>query len=147
MGRAAALHDPGNARLPQRYCGRQLASRGSLIAQPTLLRSFRSARPHRVALHPLDTKHPAIRETPRVIARTHGEPARHSAALTTAEITRLVDTCLDNHAGLRDRAMLLLGLAGGLRSSKLVAPDVEQFLPMQAGFRVTITRAKMDNVG
>jgi hypothetical protein len=39
VGRAETLHEPGNARLRQRYCIRQPASRGSLIAQPTLLGS------------------------------------------------------------------------------------------------------------
>lgn len=53
-----------------------------------------------------------IRETLRGIARTHGEPARRSAALTTEEIKRLVATCGADLTGLRDHALLLLGFAG-----------------------------------
>ena len=74
------------------------------------LRPF--ARAHRIALHPLDAKHPAIRETLRGIARTHSEPGRRSAALATAEIKRLAGVCGDDFAGVRDRALLLIGFAG-----------------------------------
>lgn len=67
--------------------------------------------------------HPAIRETLQGIGRTHGKPARHAAALTSVEIKRLVETCADNTAGLRDRALFLVGFVGALRRSELVALD------------------------
>jgi len=67
-----------------------LADAGRGYALSTLRRRVAAiARAHRIAKQPLDTRHPAIRETLRGIARTHGEPPRRSAALTTAEIKRL----------------------------------------------------------
>ena len=45
--------------------------------------------PRDVAGHPLDTKHPAIRETLRGIGRKHGSPSRRAAAITTAEVRKL----------------------------------------------------------
>src|SRR5271165_7600600 len=79
---------------------------------------------HQSAGHPLDTKHPAIRETLRGIARKHGAPARRSAALTTAEVKRLSRACGTDLAGARDRALFLVGFAGALRRSELVALGV-----------------------
>src|SRR5208337_4522346 len=77
-----------------------------------------------IAGHPLDTKHPAIRETLRGIGRKHGSPARRAAALTTAEIRKLCRACGAGLAGARDRALFLLGFAGALRRSELVGLDV-----------------------
>jgi integrase len=105
------------------------------------------ARAHRIAKHPLDTRHPAIRETLRGIARTHGQPARRSAALTTAEIRRLVETCGVDLAGVRDRALLLIGFAGALRRSELVGLDLEHVTWTRQGMRLLIVRSKTDKAG
>jgi hypothetical protein len=66
--------------------GAYLAAAGLGYALPTLRRRVAAiAREHRMAKQPLDTRHPAIRETLRGIARTHGEPPRRSAAIATEE--------------------------------------------------------------
>jgi integrase len=128
--------------------GAYLAAAGLGYALPTLRRRVAAiARAHRIAKHPLDTRHPAIRETLRGIARAHGEPPRRSAALTTTEIKRLVDVCGDDFAGLRDRALLLLGFAGALRRSELVGIDVEHVRSASSGLRLLIPRSKSDSAG
>ena len=128
--------------------GAYLAAAGLGYALPTLRRRVAAiARAHRIAKQPLDTRHPAIRETLRGIARTHGEPARRSAALTTDEVKRLVATCGSDLAGRRDRALLLLGFAGALRRSELVGLDVEHVSPAPLGLRLLITRSKTDKAG
>ena len=128
--------------------GAYLAAAGLGYALPTLRRRVAAiARAHRIAKQPLDTRHPAIRETLRGIARTHGEPARRSAALTTDEIRRLVEVCGDDLAGLRDRALLLIGFAGALRRSELVGLDVAHIRPTTAGLRLMIPRSKTDAAG
>ena len=74
--------------------GAYLAAAGEGYALPTLRRRVAAiARACGVAGHPLDTKHPAIRETLRGIGRKHGAPARRSAALTTAEVKKLSRAC------------------------------------------------------
>lgn len=128
--------------------GAYLAAAGLGYALPTLRRRVAAiARAHRIARQPLDTRHPAIRETLRGIARTHGEPARRSAALTTEDIRRLVASCGDDLAGLRDRALLLIGFAGALRRSELVGLDVARVSPTPAGLRLLIPRSKSDKTG
>src|ERR1700677_4371613 len=105
--------------------GAYLAAVGEGYALPTLRpRLAAIARACGVAGHPLDTKHPAIRETLRGIGRKHGTPARRAAALTTAEIKKLGRACGQDLAGLRDRALFLLGFAGAMRRSELVALDL-----------------------
>jgi hypothetical protein len=60
--------------------GAYLADAGRGYALSTLRRRVAAiARAHRIAKQPLDTRHPAIRETLRGIARTHGEPPRGRA--------------------------------------------------------------------
>ena len=97
--------------------------------------------------HPLDTKHPAIRETLRGIARKHGVPARRAAALTTAEIKRLIRACGNDLAGERDRALFLVGFAGAMRRSELVGLDVEHVTWTTDGMKLLIERSKTDAEG
>ncbi len=123
--------------------GAYLAAAGLGYALPTLRRRVAAiARAHRMAKQPLDTRHPAIRETLRGIARTHGEPPRRSAALATEDIKRLIATCGTDLAGLRDRALLLLGFAGALRRSELVGLDLAHLRPTPLGMRLLIARSK-----
>jgi integrase len=120
--------------------GAYLAAAGEGYALPTLRRRVAAiARACGVAGHPLDTKHPAIRETLRGIGRMHGAPARRSAALTTAK--KLSRACETGLAGARDRALFLVGFAGALRRSELVALDVEHVTWMNAGMRLLIERS------
>ena len=97
--------------------------------------------------HRLDTGHPAIRETLRGIGRRHGAPQRRAAALATAEVRKLVAACRGDLAGLRDRALLLLGYAAALRRSELVGLDVGDVAFAKRGLVVTIRRSKSDREG
>jgi hypothetical protein len=58
---------------------------------------------------------PAIRTTLQGVARQHGSRRRQAAALTSTELKKLVAVCGGDTAGLRDRALLLVGFAGALR--------------------------------
>ena len=97
--------------------------------------------------HPLDTKHPAIRETLRGIGRKHGTPSRRVGRLTTAEVKRLSGACGTDLAGARDRALFLLGFAGALRRSEFVALDVEHVTWTNHGMKLLIERSKTDTEG
>jgi integrase len=128
--------------------GAYLAAAGEGYALPTLRRRVAAiARACGVAGHPLDTKHPAIRETLRGIARKHGAPARRSAALTTTEVKKLSRACGTDLAGARDRALFLVGFAGAMRRSELVALDVEHVTWTSDGMKLLIERSKTDAEG
>jgi len=128
--------------------GAYLAAAGDGYALPTLRRRVAAiARACGVDGHPLDTKHPAIRETLRGVARIHGSRARRSAALTTVEVRKLSRGCGDGLAGTRDRALFLLGFAGALRRSELVGLDVAHLTWTEDGLKLLIERSKTDKQG
>jgi len=128
--------------------GAFLAAAGEGYALPTLRRRVAAiARACRIAGHPLDTKAPAIRETLRGIGRRHGAPPRRSAALTIADMRKLVRACGTTLAGARDRALFLVGFAGALRRSELVGMDVADIKWTEDGLVLLITRSKTDAEG
>jgi integrase len=128
--------------------GAYLAAAGEGYAMQTLRRRVAAiARASGVAGHPLDTKHPAIRETLRGIGRTHGSRGRRSAALTTAELKKLTRVCEPGLAGDRDRALLLIGFAGALRRSELVALDVARLTWSEDGVTLLLEKSKTDKDG
>jgi integrase len=105
------------------------------------------AHQHRQAGHPWETRHPAIAATMRGILATHGKPARPAAALTSAEVKRLLGACGTDLPGLRDQSLLLLGFAGALRRSELVGIDREHLRFTGEGMTVLIPRSKRDQEG
>jgi integrase len=128
--------------------GAFLAAAGEGYAMQTLRRRVAAiARASGVAGHPLDTKHPAIRETLRGIGRTHGSRGRRSAALTTKELKALSGICELGLAGDRDRALLLVGFAGALRRSELVGLDVERLAWSDDGVKLLLAKSKTDQEG
>jgi hypothetical protein len=73
-------------------------------------------------------------------------PVRKAPAV--AEIIRdMVHAAPTSNNGLRDRALLLLGVGGAFRRSELVALDVADLEETDDGLRVTIRRSKTDQEG
>lgn len=71
-----------------------------------------------------------------------------STGLPPCPRTRLmVATCEDDRAGMRDRALLLLGFGGAFRRSELVGLDVADLEFGTGGMTVTIPRSKSDQEG
>ena len=128
--------------------GAYLAALGPTHTTSTLVQRLAAlSRAHRLASAPWPSAHPAIRNTLRGIQRKYGRPAKQAAALMTDELTRLVATCDNGLAGQRDRALLLLGYAGALRRSELVAVEREHVQLTHDGLRLLIPRAKGDQTG
>ncbi|PBB65249.1 integrase [Mesorhizobium sp. WSM4312] len=74
---------------------------------------------------PLDRKDRHITTVMAGIRNTHASPPRQKEAVLPEDLIAMLET-LDRGTlrGLRDRAMLLLGFAGGLRRSEIVGLDV-----------------------
>jgi len=104
---------------------------------------------HQLAGHdPSPTQEPLVRTTMAGILRTLGMAPTQKAPALTADVRRMVATCPeDTRAGARDRALLLLGFAGGFRRSELVALDVADCEQTTDGLRIRITRSKTDQEG
>ena len=79
---------------------------------------------HRSTGHSWQAGHAAIRQTLTGIGREHHRPVRPAAALILTEVKRLNAVCPRDLAGMRDRALFLVGLAGAFQRSELVGIDV-----------------------
>lgn len=77
--------------------------------------------------HPLDRKDRHISTVMAGIRNTHATPPRQKEAVLPADLIAMLET-LDRGTlrGLRDRAMLLIGFAGGLRRSEIVGLDCDR---------------------
>lgn len=71
----------------------------------------------------LDRADPHLREVLAGIRRQHARPPAQKAALSADDLVRMLDRLGHDLRGLRDRAILLLGFAGGLRRSEIVGLD------------------------
>jgi len=92
-------------------------------------------------------EHAAVRLAWRGLRRQIGTAPKGKAPLVADDIARMVAALPPTTAGLRNRALLLLGFAGGFRRSELVnlnMADVE-FTPR--GVTVTLRRSKTDQEG
>lgn len=74
----------------------------------------------------LDRKNRHIATVLAGIKRKHARPPMQKAAILAEDILGMVATLPYDLRGLRDRAILLLGYAGGLRRSEIVSLDVHK---------------------
>ena len=92
------------------------------------------------------THSPLVKATLQGIRRTCGRTVRQVAALQKSQVLRMVQE-LRGMRGLRDRALLLLGFAGALRRSELVALNVDNVQFNEEGMVLHLRRSKTDQAG
>jgi len=128
--------------------GAYLASLAESHAPTTIRRRLAAlGKMHRFNDLPWNSAHRDIQGPLQGVLRTHGRPVQKAAALTLPMLRQLVDTCDSTPRGRRDRALLLIGFAGALRRSELVALQVEDVAVVPGGLRLRISRAKTDQTG
>jgi len=101
---------------------------------------------HRAAGHADPTADERARAVLRGIRRVHGQPPAQRDPLTLDDLRAMVRACGDDLAGLRDKALLLVGFAAALRRSELVGLDVEH-VRLNGVLRITIAKSKTDQEG
>jgi site-specific recombinase XerD len=105
---------------------------------------------HKIARLPVPIDE-AVRSVLKGIRRDKGTAQDAKAPVLVAQLQSMVQTsrCSAGPVGKRNRALLLLGFAGGFRRSELVALDVADldFHSDPAGLVVTIRRSKTDQEG
>jgi integrase len=159
----------------RRWCAAQQPARSALPAAPDTVALYLTALApvrapstlrrrmaaisvaHQLAGLDSPTGHPAVRAVWAGIRRTHPVAPRKVRAARTPDIAALVaprpDVSTPSEApepGLadaRDRALLLLGFAGALRRSELVALDITDVTEDNDGLRLVIRRSKTDQDG
>jgi integrase len=91
-----------------------------------------------------------LREVWRGIIRTEGvRPKRQAKALAVVDLRRMSrgTKSAPELAGARDKALLLVGFAGGFRRAELVGLDVADLREDIHGLVLTIRRSKTDQTG
>ena len=105
----------------------------------------------RGAGHPAPGDNEGVRRTLAGIRRTAaraGRRPRRARAVDTATVRALVEDLPDTLAGLRDRALILVGFALGLRASDLCALRIEDLTPAgHGGLDVLLRYSKTDQDG
>jgi site-specific recombinase XerC len=99
---------------------------------------------HKLAGLAIPTDAEGVKATMRGIRRTYGSARVRKAPAVTGKMLGMVATAPDKLAGLRDRALLLVGFGGALRRSELVAIDVADIEETETGLLVTIRGSKTD---
>ncbi len=99
---------------------------------------------HRSAGHRSPAEHDVVRAVVRGTRRELGVAQRQSTALTLDGLTRVLAAIPDDIRGLRDRALLLVGWAGALRRSELVALEFSDLRFEEEGLVIRIRRSKTD---
>jgi integrase len=103
---------------------------------------------HQAADLPTPAKSLLVRKVLAGIRRLHGTPQIGKAPLSLDELRQLLEQLdVASLAGLRDRALLLLGFAGAFRRSELVNLNVGDLQQHQAGLIITLRRSKTDQLG
>lgn len=114
--------------------GAYLASLAESHARSTIRRRLAAiGKMHRFNDLPWNPGHRHIQEPLHGLLRRYGRPGQKAAALTLPMLRRLLATCDDGARGRRDRALLLIGFAGALRRSELVALNVEDVTAASGG--------------
>jgi integrase len=102
---------------------------------------------HYRAGHSLDRRAPAIREVRRGLRRTLGTAQREAAPLLVDGLRAMLAPMGDRLIDRRDRALLLIGFAGGFRRSELVGLDVADVATTKDGLDVRLRWSKTDQEG
>ena len=100
---------------------------------------------HKLKGHYLDTKHPIIMENLLGIKRTLGSRQKAKKPILINDL-RLIIKVIDEDK-IRDKALILLGFAGGFRRSELVNVYFQDIDFVPEGVKILIRRSKTDQSG
>jgi integrase len=125
-----------------------LAAHAETLSVATLVRrlsSISKAHAARGVANPVRAE--LVRATLRGIRRRRGTAQREAKPLLKDDLFAVLDTMGNTLRDARDRALLLIGFAGGFRRSELVAIDIGAVEFVRQGIIITILRSKTDQLG
>lgn len=99
---------------------------------------------HIVAGFESPTTHPIVREVWKGIRRTKGTAPTQKDALLTEHLRQISRALPDTLQGIRDRAIILVGVAGGFRRSELVSIDLGHVTFTDDGMIIRLASSKTD---
>ena len=105
---------------------------------------------HRLSGHYIDTKHPMITENLMGIKRVKGSYQKAKKPILINDlklIVNVIDKDKNEKRRAKNRALILVGFAGGFRRSELVAILFEDIDFVPEGVKIFIKRSKTDQSG
>ncbi len=105
---------------------------------------------HRLSGHYIDTKHPMITENLMGIKRAKGSYQKAKKPILINELKLIVDVIdkdKNEKRKIKNKALILLGFAGGFRRSELVTVQYEDIDFVPEGVKIFIKRSKTDQSG
>lgn len=102
---------------------------------------------HVVHSHAPPTKDPEVKETWDGIRRKLGARPTQKAPLCADWLREMLEVLPDGLIGVRDRAILTIGFAGGFRRSELVALEADDVQFHPKGVELLLRRSKTDQSG
>jgi integrase len=125
-----------------------LAEQADTLAPSTLSRRLASiTKAHAAKGLRSPTASELVKSTLRGIKRAHGGSQRRAKPLLIEDLLRIMPILGTSPKDLRDKALLLVGFAGGFRRSELVALDVSDLESVRQGIVVHLRRSKTDQEG
>ena len=105
---------------------------------------------HKLSGHYIDIKHPMITENLMGIKRIKGSYQKAKKPILINElklIVNVIDKDKNEKNRFKNRALILIGFAGGFRRSELVAIDYEDVDFVSEGVKIFVKRSKTDQSG
>lgn len=125
-----------------------LAEHADTLAVSTLKRRLAAISVgHEARGHPSPTSSKIVKVTMRGIQRTKSTAQRQAKPLLVEDLMRIMAMLGDGPKDVRDKALLLIGFAGGFRRSELVALNIGDIDIVRQGMTLTIRRSKTDQIG
>ena len=122
-----------------------LAAHAGELSAATLARrlaSISKAHASRGLSNPVKSE--LVRATMRGIRRAHGITQRQAKPLVKEDLLAVLAAMSDGLKDTRDRALLLIGFAGGFRRSELVALNVTDIEHVRQGLVIHVRKSKTD---
>ena len=106
---------------------------------------------HKLKGHYIDTKHPLIIENLLGIKRKNGSNQKAKKPILINDLKLIINVInklkIKDSKKIRDKALILIGFAGGFRRSELVDIDSDDVEFVREGVKIFVKRSKTDQSG
>ena len=125
-----------------------VAAHAGLLAVATITRRVATlSKAHQVLAGENPCQSALVKATLRGLRRKIGTTQKQAKPLLKEELFAILDPLGDSIKDVRDRALLLLGFAGGFRRSEVVGLDVADIEQVRQGIIITLRHSKTDQEG